>query len=57
MDALTWLQKWFVNQCDGDWEHYNNIKIETLDNPGWSVRIRVENTDVERKKFEKVFID
>ena len=25
----------FANECDGDWEHENQVKIETVDNPGW----------------------
>ena len=56
MDSLTWLQKWYVNQCDGDWEHCYGVRIETLDNPGWSVMISVVNTVVEGKIFEKINI-
>ena len=21
MGTLEWLQKWYLEQCDGDWEH------------------------------------
>lgn len=38
-DVWTWLQAWYVNQCDGDWEHGDGITISTLDNPGWEVKI------------------
>ena len=37
--TLTWLQAWYASQCDGDWEHGFGISIDTLDNPGWSIRI------------------
>jgi hypothetical protein len=37
MDTLTWLQQWYRSRCDGEWEHQNGVRIETLDNPGWSV--------------------
>lgn len=44
MDSIKWIQKWFFEQCNGDWEHGDGIQIETLDNPGWSVSISIENT-------------
>ena len=39
MAILEWLQAWYHAKCDGEWEHTNGIKIDTLDNPGWSVQI------------------
>jgi hypothetical protein len=42
---LDWLQEWFVLQCDGDWEHSKGILIDTLDNPGWRVRIDVSKVE------------
>jgi hypothetical protein len=44
MDSFTWLQDWYAKQCDGTWEHTYGIQIETLDNPGWSVKINLEKT-------------
>ena len=26
--VFVWLQEWYKNQCDGDWEHEYGIKIE-----------------------------
>jgi hypothetical protein len=46
MDALTWLQGWYLSQCDGDWEHGHGVDIGTLDNPGWRVEIRVAETEL-----------
>jgi hypothetical protein len=34
MDDFEWLEQWYAEQCDGDWEHQNGVKVETLDNPG-----------------------
>ncbi len=42
--VVTHLQKWYANQCDGNWEHDYSIKIETLDNPGWIVKIDLGDT-------------
>jgi len=39
---LDWLMTWYKNNCDGDWEHYYGIHIETLDNPGWRISIDLE---------------
>ncbi|MEN2424289.1 Imm53 family immunity protein [Streptomyces rimosus] len=44
LDPLSSLTAWYTNQCDGDWEHEYGIRIETLDNPGWSVKIDLEET-------------
>jgi hypothetical protein len=40
--TLTWLQAWSAEQCDGDWEHEFGVSVETLDNPGWLVRISLD---------------
>lgn len=57
MDTLEWLQKWYLSQCDGDWEHSFGVHIETLDNPGWRFSVDLENTDLEGKSFEEVTIN
>ncbi|MGW1489962.1 immunity 53 family protein [Streptomyces sp. NPDC002402] len=41
---LGWLQRWYESQCDGDWEHEWGVRIETLDNPGWTMRINLAET-------------
>jgi hypothetical protein len=46
-DVLYLLQRWYVAQCDDDWEHSEGVTIETLDNPGWRVRINLRGTELE----------
>lgn len=53
-NAFESLQNWYVQQCDGDWEHEFGVKIDTLDNPGWSVTIDLVGTNLENKTFAKV---
>ncbi|MBS0622429.1 MAG: immunity 53 family protein [Verrucomicrobia bacterium] len=48
------LQNWYCAQCDGDWEHEFGIKIDTLDNPGWTVEIDLQDTKLDGKTFNKV---
>lgn len=57
MDSLKWLENWYKSNCDGDWEHCYGVRISTLDNPGWSVKINLMETDLEDKIFEKINID
>ena len=54
VDNLTWLQGWYLAVCDGDWEHQNGLKIETLDNPGWSFKVSLYATYLEDLEFEKI---
>lgn len=53
-DNLIWLSRWYLAQCDNDWEHSYGVKIDTLDNPGWSIKIDLANTQVEGRAFERV---
>src|ERR1700730_7877994 len=53
-DELSWLQQWYSAHCDGGWEHGSGISIKTIDNPGWSVTICIEGTEVKSVPFEPV---
>lgn len=44
MNMIAWLSEWYKSNCDGDWEHYYGIKIDTIDNPGWKVDIDLVDT-------------
>lgn len=59
MDAndFDWLQKWYQNYCNGDWEHGSGIHLGTIDNPGWSLRINLEDTELEVRNFQQVDIN
>ncbi|WP_354697210.1 hypothetical protein DSM112329_02838 [Paraconexibacter sp. AEG42_29] len=51
--ALERLQAWYVEQCDGEWEHEFGIEIDTLDNPGWRVEVQVKGTALENEPFSR----
>lgn len=53
-DLLTALQEWYHSNCDGDWEHEFGIKIQNLDNPGWTVSIPITGTPLESRAFSTV---
>ena len=52
-DALTWLQGWYATHSDGHWEHEYGVRIETIDNPGWSVEIDLSGTELGGRIFEE----
>lgn len=56
-DNLLWLLEWYHSHCDGDWEHCYGIKMGTLDNPGWHLKISIEETELENKNFQVVDIE
>lgn len=53
-NPLTELIKWFSLLCDGDWEHGEGITIESLDNPGWHIKICLEGTLLEEVPFDEI---
>lgn len=55
--TLGRLQRWYLAQCDGEWEHSYGIAIDNLDNPGWSVRIDLVGTALRDRPFIDVEID
>jgi hypothetical protein len=52
MNELQRLQDWYRDQCNEDWEHSFGVKIDTLDNPGWMVKIDLAETELDGKAFE-----
>ncbi|MEK3825873.1 Imm53 family immunity protein [Paenibacillus sp. FSL K6-1558] len=57
MDTLLWLQNWYYQHCNGDWEHTYGVKIDTIDNPGWSVEINLVETCLENEHFDSIDIE
>lgn len=56
-DVLHRLQSWYLGHCDGEWEHQRNVRISTIDNPGWSVSINLNGTPLLGKPFSEVSQD
>ena len=54
MNTIERLQKWYLAQCNGVWEHSSGIVIESLDNPGWQMKINLKGTQAEKKDFKPV---
>ncbi len=54
MSTLEAIQEWYQRQCDGEWEHHYGIKIETLDNPGWLVKVDLTKTVLLNRHYEPI---
>jgi hypothetical protein len=54
MDPFEWLERWYQEQCDGEWEHHYGVTIETLDNPGWLVQVDFRGIDPEALAADRV---
>jgi hypothetical protein len=52
MSAFNDLMTWYRAQCDGDWEHQFGVRIATMDNPDWVVRVDLRNTLLESVTFD-----
>jgi len=57
MNPLARLEKWYSAQCDGEWEHAFGISIDTLDNPGWTLKIDLSGTEAENRAIDRVKIE
>jgi hypothetical protein len=56
--SVSILERWYASQCNGNWEHSYGVHIDTLDNPGWSIKIDLRDTRkqdyvLERKRIER----
>lgn len=54
MSVITAIQEWFASNCGDDWERDFGVQIETVGNPGWSVQINLEDTNLEHNAFDKI---
>ena len=55
--GLSLLEEWYAARCNGDWEHSWGVKIETLDNPGWTISINLNGTKADGRNLERLKID
>ena len=53
-ELLEWLQDWYHRQCNDEWEHQHGVTIQTLDNPGWLLKVELTGTPLESKTMVEV---
>lgn len=55
--GLVLLEKWFAARCDGEWEQRYGVRIDSLDNPGWSLEIDLDGTPAESRTLARNMIE
>jgi hypothetical protein len=53
-DDLRWLDQYFFALCDDYWEHSHGVKINRSDNPQWSIKIEMTETQMQGRGFERL---
>ncbi len=56
MNELKWLEKWHLENANND-GYALGIKIETLDNPGWIVKIDLSDTKYAGIRVDRAVYD
>ncbi|EKO89363.1 hypothetical protein LEP1GSC151_2151 [Leptospira interrogans serovar Grippotyphosa str. LT2186] len=56
-DIFDWLIQWYSNQCNGNWERENQIKMYTTSNPGWNAEINLKFTKLENHEMRSGLIE
>jgi hypothetical protein len=55
-NPMARLARWFLSQCDGDWEHSHSVDLGTVDNPGWAISIAIQGTALEGRPMERITV-
>jgi hypothetical protein len=56
MGDMDFLLSWFIEHCDGSWEHEKGVIIESLDNPGWRLQVQIRGTELDGFQSERQII-
>lgn len=56
-DVLSFVGEWYKEQCNGDWEHQYGIRLETLDNPGWFLKVDLVETPLQGRLESRIVVE
>jgi hypothetical protein len=56
-NIINWLEDWYYANCNDEWEHNYGVKIDTIDNPGWSISIDLAETKFSKIEIERVHVE
>jgi hypothetical protein len=54
MSEIEWFMDWYLSNCNDDWEHQYGVKIDTLDNPGWTLTVDLSGTALADRAFTRI---
>ncbi|WP_157758563.1 immunity 53 family protein [Cystobacter fuscus] len=47
LSDMEWLEQWYEAQCREEWAHHQGVNIQSLDNPGWLLKVDLRGTNLE----------
>ena len=56
-DLLQSLITWFQSQCNEQWGSRESVSIGTLDNPGWALDVRLDETNLRNQPFSEIELE
>ncbi|MEU9888692.1 immunity 53 family protein [Sphaerisporangium sp. NPDC051011] len=56
-DPFAFLQTWYASCCNDDWEHSYGVVIDTLDNPGWYLKIDLVDTPLAGTSLDRLAVE
>ncbi|MBY5311967.1 rhodanese-related sulfurtransferase [Rhizobium leguminosarum] len=57
METVSRLCAWFERQCVDEWYEDRGVKIDTMDNPGWSMKVDLKGTALQDKDFQEIRVE
>ena len=57
INNLEWLDGWYQQQCNGEWEHSRGVQLEALEQQGWQLTISLRGTSAENAVPQKLSLD
>ena len=57
LNVIAEIESWYKQQCNSSWEHQYGISIQTIDNPGWEVKIDLQGTPYSKLKMAQFHCD
>jgi hypothetical protein len=60
---LEWLENWYQQQCNGEWEHTQGVRLESVKNPdpleqpGWLLTINLAGTSAVNARPQQVRLE
>ena len=57
LNVITEIESWYKQQCNSSWEHQYGISLQTIDNPGWELKIDLLGTPYSELKMEPYYCE
>ena len=55
-ENIKWLLKWLESQYKVSWQGQHVVSVGTLDNPGWTLQVKVNETILQNQLFSEIII-